>query len=133
MEREFKTADFSTRSSMTPGPARCLGLLYRDAPGWPASIGSTRKARSCLEQALKLAPDFPENHLNLAESDLQWHDSNGAKKELKALDALWPEAQTHLTGEAWEQSWDDWSARRAAVHKKLDELSAPVKPPKAGR
>ena len=127
MEREFKTADSLDPQFDHAGPARCLGLLYRDAPGWPTSIGSTRKARSYLEQAVKLAPDFPENHLNLAESDLQWHDSNGTKKELKALDALWPQAQTHFTGEAWEESWGDWSARRAAVRNKLDEVSAPTK------
>ena len=133
MEREFKTAESLNPQLDDAGPARCLGLLYRDAPGWPASIGSTRKARSYLEQAVKLAPAFPENHLTLAESDLQWHDNDGAKKELKALDALWPEAQTHFTGEAWEQSWDDWSVRRAAALKKLDELSAPLKSPKAGR
>ena len=133
MEREFKTAESLDPHLDDAGPARCLGLLYRDAPGWPTSIGSTRKARSYLEQAVKVAPDFPENHLNLAESDLQWRDGDGAKKELKALDALWPEAQNNLTGEAWEQSWDDWSARRADVRKKLDDLSAPVKPPKAVR
>ena len=56
MEGEFKTArpgcvyDFA-------GPDRNLGLLYRDAPGWPASIGNKSKARQHLQQALKLAPD----------------------------------------------------------------------------
>ena len=133
MEGEFDTAESLDPRFDYAGPARCLGLLYRDAPGWPASIGSTRKARSYLEKAVKLAPDFPENHLNLVESDLQWHDSNGAKKELKALDALLPAAQTNFNGDAWEQSWDDWTTRRAAVLKKLDELFAPLKPPKAGR
>ena len=132
MEREFKTAESLDPQFDYAGPAHCLGLLYRDAPGWPTSIGSTRKARSYLEQAVKVAPDFPENHLNLAESDLQWHDSDGAKKELKTLDALWPQAQVNFTGEAWEQSWDDWSARRAAVRKKLDEPSTPTKSPRNG-
>ena len=130
MEREFKTAESLDPQLDYAGPTRCLGLLYRDAPGWPASIGSARKARSYLEQAVKLAPDFPDNRLNLAESCLQWHDSDGVKKELKALDALWPAAQTNFSGEAWEQSWNDWSARHAAVLKKLDELTAPTKTPR---
>jgi hypothetical protein len=130
MEREFKTAESLDPHLDYAGPARGLGLLYRDAPGWPASIGSRRKARSYLEEAVKVAPDFPENLLNLAESDLQWHDSNAAKTELKALDALWPEAQANFTGAEWEQSWGDWSARRAAVRKKAAEQSAPLKSPR---
>jgi hypothetical protein len=132
MEREFKTAADLDKSFDYAGPERCLGLLYRDAPGWPFSIGSRRKAREGLEQAAKLAPDYPENHLNLAESFLQWHEAYNAKSELASLDALWPAAQKNLTGEAWEQSWDDWSTRRAAARKKLEEISAPAKPSKNG-
>jgi hypothetical protein len=132
MEREFKAAADLDKSFDYAGPERDLGLLYRDAPGWPFSIGSRHKTREWLEQAAKLAPDYPENHLNLAESFLQWHESDNAKSELKALDALWPEAQTNLAGEAWEQSWDDWSTRRAAAGKKLEEISAPAKPSRNG-
>ena len=93
MEREFKTAADLDGHFDYAGPERCLGLLYRDAPGWPFSIGSRRKAREWLEQAAKLAPDYPGNHLNLAESFLQWHDTDDADRELKALDALWPDAR----------------------------------------
>jgi hypothetical protein len=133
MEVEFKTAAELDAHLDFAGPDRCLGLLYRDAPGWPASIGSRHKAREFLEQAEKLAPDFPENRLNLAESDLQWRENAAAKKELDALDALWPKARTNLTGEIWERGWDDWTTRRADARKKLDELSAPAKPLKDGR
>jgi tetratricopeptide (TPR) repeat protein len=133
MEHEFKTAADLDPSFDYAGPERCLGLLYRDAPGWPFSIGSRRKAREGLEQAAKLAPDYPENHLNLAESFLQWRDSDNARSELEALDRLWPKAQTNLTGEAWEQGWDDWSTRRATARKKLEEISAPAKPPRSGQ
>ena len=133
IESEFKSAADLDKSFDHAGPVRCLGLLYRDAPGWPFSIGSKRKAKELLEQAVKLAPEDPENHLNLAESQLQWLESDGAKSELKTLDALWPVAQTNFTGEAWERSWADWTARRDSARKKLDELSAPVKSPKSGR
>ncbi len=122
MEREFKAAADLDKSLDYAGPERCLGLLYRDAPGWPFSIGSRRKAREWLEQAAKQAPDYPENHLNLAESYLQWHESDKASGELTKLDTLWPVAQTNLTGAAWEQSWDDWSTRRADARKKLGEI-----------
>jgi tetratricopeptide (TPR) repeat protein len=133
MEREFKTADDLDEHFDYAGPARCLGLLYRDAPGWPVSIGSRHKAREWLEQAVKLAPDYPENRLNLVESYWQWKDREAASHELKTLDALWPRAQTNFTGEAWERSWNDWSTRRDAVREKLNEILAPVKSPKNSR
>ncbi len=97
------------------GPPRCLGLLYRDAPGWPVSIGSKHKARELLEHAAALAPDFPENQMNLAESQVRWHQPAEAEKTLQKLDAIWPAARTNLAGEAWEPSWDDWTTRRAAA------------------
>ena len=98
IEREFKAAADLDEHFDYAGPARCLGLLYRDAPGWPISIGSQRKAREWLEPAVKLAPDYPENHLNLAETCLRWKERDAAERELKALDALWPKAQTNFSG-----------------------------------
>jgi tetratricopeptide (TPR) repeat protein len=133
MEHEFKTAAELDKTLDYAGPARCLGLLYRDAPGWPFSIGSRHKAREWLEQAAKIAPDYPENQLNLAESFLQWHETDNAKSELTTLDALWPKAQTNLTDAAWERSWDDWFTRRDAARNKLGEIPTPVKPSKSSR
>jgi tetratricopeptide (TPR) repeat protein len=131
MEREFKTAGDLDEHFDCAGPARCLGLLYRDAPGWPVSIGSRHKAREWLEQAVKLAPDYPENRLNLVESHWQWKDHEAAGNELKTLDALWPSAQTNFTGEAWERSWNDWSTRRDVARKNLKETAPPAKPSKS--
>jgi tetratricopeptide (TPR) repeat protein len=120
MEREFKTTSELDEHFDYAGPARNLGLLCRDAPGWPASIGSKRKARDFLERAAKLAPDYPENSLNLIESYLQWKDPDKAAGELKRLDTLWPKAQTNFTGVAWEQSWGEWSMRRDAAREKIE-------------
>lgn len=124
MEREFKTAGELDPRFDYAGPERNLGLLYRDAPGWPASIGSKRTAHYYSEQAVKFVPDYPANHLNLVESYLIWDERNDAKRELEALDAIWPAAQTNLTGEVWAASWDDWSARREAARKKIKDPSA---------
>ena len=132
IEREFKAAAEADEQFDFAGPARNLGLLYRDAPGWPISIGSKRKAREWLERAGRLAPDYPENRLNLAESLLRWKEYPEAAKELNALDALWSKAGTNFTGEAWEQSWTDWSTRREAVRQKLDAISKPGKSSKNG-
>jgi len=129
MEREFKLAIALDEHFDFDGPARNLGLLYLEAPRL-GSIGSQRKAREFLERAVKLAPDYPENHLNLAEAYLQWREPDRAKTELNALDTSWSKAQTNFTGEKWEASWDDWSTRRAAARQKLDEISAPVESPR---
>ena len=119
MEREFKTASRLDGVFDYAGPERSLGLLYRDAPGWPASIGSRRKALEWLKHAEELAPAYPENHLNLLESYLQWHEPADARQELEQLDALWPAARQKLTGPAWEQSWADWTARRDQARERL--------------
>jgi hypothetical protein len=130
MEREFKAAEELDAHFDHGGPARCLGLLYRDAPGWPVSIGSRRKAREWLEYAAKLAPDYPDNHLNLIESCWQWKDREAARDQLKTLDALWPAARTNFVGEAWERDWDDWSSRRDVLREKLKETPAPATSPR---
>jgi len=124
MEREFKMAGELDPRFDYAGPERNLGLLYRDAPGWPASIGNKRTAHYYSEQAVKLVPDYPANHLNIVESYLLWDERDDAKRELKVLDAIWPAARTNLTGEAWAASWDDWSTRRDAARKKINETSS---------
>ena len=125
MEREFKRAAELDARLDYAGPERNLGLLYRDAPGWPTSIGNQRTARYYSEQAVKLAPDYPANPLNLIESYLQWDERDAAKRELRVLDALWPAAQTNLTGERWAPSWEDWSTRRNSLRQKISETTPP--------
>lgn len=118
MESEFNLMLGLDANFDFAGPDRNLGLLYRDAPGWPLSLGSKAKAREHLEKALKRAPDYPENHLNLIESELEWGDKKGAIAELQALDKLWPDARKKFTGDAWEASWSDWENRRTDAQKK---------------
>ncbi|MGH7952299.1 MAG: tetratricopeptide repeat protein [Limisphaerales bacterium] len=132
MESEFLTAVNLDARFDFAGPARNLGLLYREAPSF-GSIGSRRKAREWLKRALQLAPDYPENHLNLIESYLKWGDRDAAKAELEALDSSWPAAQKKFTGEKWAQTWKDWTARRDAARKKLGKNSTLATSPKNGR
>jgi tetratricopeptide (TPR) repeat protein len=125
MEPEFQKAGALDPLLDHAGPERNLGLLYRDAPGWPVSIGNPSKAQSLLKQAVKLAPDFPENHLHLIESYLKWNESDDAKNELHVLDAIWPTARTNLIGDKWAQSWDNWSRRRDAAREQLATIPSP--------
>ena len=119
MEPEFQKAGKFDSLFDHAGPERNLGLLYRDAPGWPVSVGNPSKAQYLLKQSVKLAPDYPENYLHLIESYLKWNEADDAKKELRALDAIWPAARTNLIGDQWAQSWDNWSTRRDAARKQL--------------
>jgi tetratricopeptide (TPR) repeat protein len=122
VEREFIiAAELDVRFDHA-GPARTLGLLYYQAPGWPLSVGSKTKAREWLERAAGLAPDHPENQLNLAEARLKWRQREEAAATLRTIEAIWPAAQTSLTGETWEVPWWEWNLRRAALRAQYQRL-----------
>ena len=125
VEREFQTAAALDVRLDFAGPARCLGLLYRDAPGWPISIGSKRKTREWLDRAAALAPEFPENQLNLAETHFKWRQMEETEKALSRLAVIWPVAQTNLTGESWEKDWCDWNFRRQSVQSEFNCIFKP--------
>jgi tetratricopeptide (TPR) repeat protein len=119
MEAEFNLVLELDPGYSFSGPDRNLGLLYLDAPNWPLSLGSNAKAREHLQKALKLAPDYPENHLNLIEAELEWGDKKAATAGLKALDGLWPDARKKLAGDDWAADWADWEKRRDAAWKQV--------------
>lgn len=121
MELEFKTASELDAKFDFAGPDRNLGWLYFSAPGWPTSIGSRGKARQHLERAVKLKPDYPENHLNLIEAYLKWGDKNGAQREFNALKQLWPLAKKQFSGASWESNWSDWETRWGKIQTKFSE------------
>jgi tetratricopeptide (TPR) repeat protein len=65
------------------GPWRVLGRLYHKAPGFPFSIGNTRKAVECLEKAVELGPRFFLNHLFLAEVYISNREKAKAREHLE--------------------------------------------------
>jgi hypothetical protein len=101
------------------GPDRTLGLLYRDAPGWPLSVGSRKKARKHLEAAVAIAPDYFENRLNLLESFIEWREKTEALAEYRRTAPLLAKARAKLAGPEWEASWLDWNARWPEAEKKV--------------
>ena len=119
MQREFTRARDLEEQFDWAGPDRNLGLLYRDAPAI-GSIGSRTKAREHLKRAVELAPRYPENRLNLIEAYLQWGEPNNARRELAALEEVWPGARTNFVGEAWAASWADWEPRLKKLKKKIE-------------
>jgi hypothetical protein len=132
METEFKLTAGLDSSFDFAGADRGLGLLYLDAPGWPTSIGSKSKARAHLTRAAVLAPDFPENRLNLIEALIKWDDKKALPAELKRYDELLPKAKAVFASEAWESSWHSWDGRWQVILKKVGELM-PKKTPAIAR
>lgn len=65
------------------GPWRVLGRLYDKAPGFPFSIGDSKKAEECLEKARELGPKFYLNHLFLAEHFIAARETSKAKERLE--------------------------------------------------
>ncbi len=125
VEHEFTTAAALDVHFDFAGPARNLGELYFQAPGWPLSIGSNHKALEWFERAVTLAPDYPENLLNLAEARLKWHQTKEFLAVMEKLELLWPSARTRFTGEHWERDWLDWQTRRAPLLAELARLKKP--------
>jgi tetratricopeptide (TPR) repeat protein len=107
------------------GSDRCLGLLYLDAPGWPASLGSRPKARQHLKQAVEIAPTYPENRLNLLEALLRWNDREAITLELPPAIKVIEEGRTTFAGAAWGPSWKDWSPRWEKVLERARRLGVP--------
>jgi tetratricopeptide (TPR) repeat protein len=115
VEKEFQTTAALDKHFEYAGALRNLGELYFQAPGWPVSVGSKHKAREALERAVALAPDYPENQINLAEAQLKWREAQAFAATMRNLAAHWPAAQTNFTGVAWETAWSDWNTRRAVL------------------
>jgi tetratricopeptide (TPR) repeat protein len=120
MEKELKDAIAVDPKLDYGGPDRSLGLLYKDAPGWPMSIGSNRKAREHLLAATLLAPDYPDNWLSLLDAYLEWNDKSKARELLLKVSEKLKAARQKLTGPEWEWSWQDWQRRWEKIKEKLD-------------
>jgi tetratricopeptide (TPR) repeat protein len=103
------------------GADRNLGLLYRDAPSFPLSLGSRAKAEQHLQRAVALNPEYPENHLNLIETDFK-RRPEAVPGEFKKLREILPAARKRFTGPEWQSAWEDWNPR---LEKIKSQLAAP--------
>lgn len=86
-ERAERAAEIDARY-FYGGPYRVLGRLYHKAPGFPFSIGNTKKAIEYLEKAVEAGPKFYLNRLFLAEAYLSNREKAKAREQLEwILDA----------------------------------------------
>lgn len=104
------------------GPDRSLGLLFRDAPGWPTSIGSKSKARQHLERAVKLRPEFPENQLCLLETYDKWGERSLFVRQLALTEKKVQTARETFKGDMWDHTWSDWEKRLREMQVKAGKL-----------
>lgn len=132
IEKEFLAALALDNHFDHAGPDRNLGLLYWQAPVI-GSVGSRSKARQHLLAAVELAPEFPENRLNLIEAYLKWDNHVEALRQLAQLERLWPEAHKQFTGTEWALSWAAWEKRLDAAEKKLESAVRATESPHAVR
>ncbi len=119
MRKEFDLARSIDPRIDYAGPDRNLGQLYRDAPAL-LSVGNRYEAERRLQSAVALAPDFPDNHLELIEGYIKWGELENARRQLSALEAAWPAARAKLTGPAWAASWADWGAATQRFKKQAE-------------
>jgi tetratricopeptide (TPR) repeat protein len=123
MEREFKQAIEIDPRIDYGGPQRSLGELYLETPGAPASIGNKTKARMHLENAVKLAPEFPDNHLLLMQAYIKAGDKKALDKEMDLYrkDIL-IKARKTFPIDKWQSAWNDWQKRWAAIQEESLKL-----------
>lgn len=93
------------------GAYRILGQLYTKLPqttGRPDSV--TRdldKAEDYLEQALRIDPDYPENHLFIAETLVEKEEITKAKEALNNARELAPRWRHDFSYNTWKETIGD--------------------------
>jgi tetratricopeptide (TPR) repeat protein len=106
------------------GGHRTLGVLYRDAPGWPTSVGSRSKARHHLQKAVELCPEYPGNRLSLFEAYVKWGEKKAVQEQIKATEQFFKTARQSLTGERWALDWRDWDQRWEKIKARCTTIAA---------
>ena len=106
-------------------PDRSLGLLYFEAPGWPLSIGDSRKAILHLEKAVRIDPEYPENRLCLLEALVRQGRLGPAQRVAREHAQALPRAKSVFEGPDWRLDWLDWNERWDRLQKRLVLVDPP--------
>jgi len=130
MEVNFKRSTELDPKLDFSGAHRSLGLLYRDAPGWPTSLGDRGKARNHLKKAVELSPDYPDNQLTYLESLLNWGEKKAVAEQIATVETILKNARERLTNDASRFNWPDWDKRWEKIKSRADVVAA--RPPKGG-
>ncbi len=123
IEAAWKTAIALDPKFDYAGAHRSIGVLYRDAPGWPISLGSREKARSHLTKAVELSPEYPDNQLFCLETLLEWGEKRTVQRKIASVEEIMVAARKKFTGEDWVLSWQEWDRRWQKVKGKAASTS----------
>ena len=93
------------------GAHRAIGVLYRDAPGWPLSLGNRKNALFHLEKAVEVSPDYPGNRLYLIETLIKWGKNDSARAALAETRKVMEKAPVSFTGPMWREDLTNWERR----------------------
>jgi tetratricopeptide (TPR) repeat protein len=127
MEEEWTTAATLDPKFDYAGAHRALGILYRDAPGWPTSVGSEKKSRAHLEKAIELHPEYPGNRLALFQGYLEWGERKIIRTKAAETEVFLQKARTIFVGEQWALEWEDWDNLWNEIKRKADVKDEPQK------
>jgi len=98
------------------GAYRMLGQIYTMLPQTGGNAGSITRdlalAEKYLRKAVKLSPDYPENHIALAETLLALDRASESSKSLESAVLLAPRWQR-------DASYNEWKKSIASLEKKL--------------
>jgi tetratricopeptide (TPR) repeat protein len=122
MEQTFKASLEADEAFDYAAAHRSLGMLYHQAPGWPASIGSKSKARRHLEKAVEVAPNYPDNHLTLLEALADWKNRDELRLGIARYKRIVPSARRQFEGGRWAYDWMHWDERFRQVERRAKEL-----------
>lgn len=101
------------------GAYRILGKLYLEAPSF--NIGSNEitrdldKSRHYLENACSVAPDYPENHLFLAETLVALKEKDEAREQVSIAE------EKIKTGQFTQQELSEWKIILTKLQKALNK------------
>jgi tetratricopeptide (TPR) repeat protein len=96
------------------GPRRVMAQIHLEAPPWPTSVGDPEQAMELLEDAIEDHPNYPENHLVLAEAAIKLRQHNKARKQLERVLAAQPAPN-------WAAELPRWQQRAQDLLKKLPQ------------
>ena len=101
------------------GAHRAIGVLYRDAPGWPLSLGNRKKSLAHLEKAVEVSPDYPGNRLYLIETFIKWSKKDKARAALAETRKVMDKAPASFAGPDWAEDRTDWERRWKRIQEQL--------------
>jgi len=79
MLERLASADSADAGYDQAGPTRVRALVLIRAPGWPLGPGDLDAGLAAARRASALRPDYPPNHLALAEALTKTGDAEGAR------------------------------------------------------